>query len=56
MNLGCGFVDIALLASNCITPGATLWKLDKKLSSLVEQFGVHFERVHNAKTHPIRTR
>ena len=40
--LGCGFVDIALLASACITPNATLWTLDKKLLELAERFGVQF--------------
>lgn len=38
--LGCGFVDIALLASACITPDATLWTLDKKLLALATRFGV----------------
>ena len=40
--LGCGYVDIALLASACITPDATLWTLDKKLIELVKRFGVEF--------------
>ena len=38
--LGCGFVDIALLASTCITPDSTLWTLDKKLLALATRFGV----------------
>ena len=41
--LGCGFVDIALLASTCITPDTTLWTLDKKLSDLARRLGVQFE-------------
>ncbi len=41
--LGCGFIDIALLASACITPDAKLWTLDKKLASLANTFGVQFE-------------
>lgn len=41
--LGCGFVDIALLASTCITPDARLWTLDKKLTNLAERFDVQFE-------------
>jgi predicted nucleic acid-binding protein len=41
--LGCGFVDIALLASACITPDAMLWTLDKNLSELAKRFGVAFE-------------
>ena len=40
--LGCGFVDIALLASTCITPGALLWTLDKKLMDLAKRFDVQF--------------
>jgi predicted nucleic acid-binding protein len=40
--LGCGFVDIALLASTCITPDAALWTLDKKLMDLARRFGVQF--------------
>ncbi len=40
--LGCGFIDIALLASACITPSAALWTLDKKLADLAGQFGVRF--------------
>ena len=40
--LGCGFVDMALLASACITPDAAPWTLDKKLSSLARRFHVEF--------------
>ncbi len=40
--VGCGFVDIALLASACITPDARLWTLDKKLLDLARRFGVDF--------------
>jgi predicted nucleic acid-binding protein len=40
--LGCGFVDIALLASTCITPDTTLWTLDKKLMDLARRLGVQF--------------
>ncbi|WP_334189725.1 type II toxin-antitoxin system VapC family toxin [Noviherbaspirillum sp.] len=38
--LGCGLVDITLLASTLITPGAMLWTLDKRLASLAKRFGV----------------
>jgi predicted nucleic acid-binding protein len=38
--LGCGLVDMALLASTLITPGAELWTLDKRLASLAGRFGV----------------
>ena len=40
--LGCGFVGVALLASACITPDATLWTLDRKLMELAKRFGVEF--------------
>jgi len=40
--LGCGFVDIALLASTCITPDSALWTLDKKLMNLAGRFNVKF--------------
>jgi predicted nucleic acid-binding protein len=40
--LGCGFVDIALLASTCITPDATLWTLNEKLMDLARRFDVQF--------------
>jgi predicted nucleic acid-binding protein len=40
--LGCGFVDMTLLASTLITPGAVLWTLDKRLTSMAERFGVAF--------------
>lgn len=38
--LGCGLVDMVLLASTLITPGAELWTLDKRLATLSERFGV----------------
>lgn len=38
--LGCGLVDITLLASTLMTPGVALWTLDKHLSTLAERFGV----------------
>lgn len=39
--LGCGLVDLLLLASACITPGATLWTLDKRLAGLAARMGVY---------------
>lgn len=45
--LGCGLVDISLLASTLITPGAELWTLDKRLDELAERFGVaHLPTLH----------
>ena len=38
--LGCGWVDMTLLASTLITPGARLWTLDKRLAQLAGRFGV----------------
>jgi hypothetical protein len=38
--LGCGFVDLQLLASTLITPGVELWTTDKRLSALAQRFGV----------------
>jgi hypothetical protein len=38
--LGCGLVDMTLLASTLITPSAELWTLDKRLEVLAERFGV----------------
>lgn len=38
--LGCGIVDMNLLASTLITQGARLWTLDKRLDVLAERFGV----------------
>lgn len=41
--LGCGLVDMTLLASTLITPGATLWTLDKRLAALAERLGVAYQ-------------
>ncbi|MBP7647538.1 MAG: VapC toxin family PIN domain ribonuclease [Comamonas sp.] len=38
--LGCGWVDLVLLASTLITPNAELWTLDKRLAALCDRFGV----------------
>jgi predicted nucleic acid-binding protein len=38
--LGCGLVDMVLLASTLMTPGARLWTLDKRLETLAERFAV----------------
>jgi hypothetical protein len=37
---GCGLVDLVLLTSTLMTPGARLWSLDKRLATLAERFGV----------------
>jgi len=38
--LGCGLIDITLLASTLMTPSAKLWTLDKRLCNLAQRFGV----------------
>ena len=38
--LGCGLVDLVLLASTLMTPGIALWTLDKRLCALAERFKV----------------
>ena len=40
--LGCGLVDIILLASTLMTPDVELWTLDKRLSDLADRFGVMY--------------
>ncbi|WP_416398896.1 type II toxin-antitoxin system VapC family toxin [Allohahella sp. A8] len=41
--LGCGLVDISLLASTLITPGALLWTLDKRLAKLADGFAIAYQ-------------
>jgi hypothetical protein len=43
--LGCGLVDMTLLASTLVTPGAKLWSLDRPLVDLAARFGVAHEPV-----------
>jgi hypothetical protein len=40
---GCGAVDVALLASTLLTPGAKLWTADRSLASLALRMGVAFD-------------
>lgn len=37
--LGCGLVDMLLLASTLLTRGAQLWTLDRRLATLAGRFG-----------------
>jgi len=39
-DMGCGLIDLVLLASTLITPGGTLWTLDKRLAELARRYGV----------------
>jgi len=41
--LGCGLIDLQLLASVLITPGTKLWTLDKRLARLAERFNVAYQ-------------
>ena len=41
--LGCGVVDIMLLASALMTSGVELWTLDKRLRALAERFGIRYQ-------------
>lgn len=41
--LGCGLVDMSLLTSTLITPGAQLWTLDKRLADMAKRFGAAYQ-------------
>jgi predicted nucleic acid-binding protein len=41
--LGCGLVDLALLASALLTAGAQLWTQDKRLVQLARRFQIAYE-------------
>lgn len=40
---GCGLIDLTLLASTLITPGCSLWTLDKRLANLAGEMNVLFQ-------------
>ena len=40
--LGCGLIDLQLLASTMLTPYAKLWTLDKNLAKLAKRFDIHY--------------
>lgn len=40
--LGCGMVDVALLASTLLTPRTRLWTLDKRLAALADRYDVAY--------------
>jgi len=46
---GCGAIDIAILASVLLTPGALLWTLDKKLGLLAARLDVTFSAVSSQR-------
>lgn len=39
---GCGSSDLTLLASTLITPGASIWTLDKRLAQLAGELGIAY--------------
>ena len=41
--LGCGLVDMTLLASTLLITGARIWTLDKRLANLADRFGVAYQ-------------
>lgn len=41
--LGCGLVDMSLLASTLITPGARLWTLDRYLAATADRFDASYQ-------------
>jgi predicted nucleic acid-binding protein len=45
--LGCGLIDVTLLMSTLITPGATLMTADNRLAALADRFKV----LHRAALH-----
>ena len=50
--LGCGLVDMSLLASTLITPNAQIWTLDKRLLQLAIRFNVADLSLHWAYLAP----
>ena len=45
--LGCGLVDVALLASTLLTSGAALWTLDRRLVDLAARFHVAYQQTRH---------
>lgn len=41
--LGCGLVDLALVASTLLTPGAQVWTQDKRFMQLAQRFGIAYQ-------------
>lgn len=41
--LGCGLVDLVLLTSALLTPGARLWTQDQRLMRLATRFGIAYQ-------------
>jgi predicted nucleic acid-binding protein len=49
--VGCGIVDMFLLASTLMTPGVALWTLDRRLSALADRFGVMYRAARHCHCH-----
>lgn len=45
--LGCGLVDLSLLASTLITPKTQLWTLDKRLEEIAANFNVSYGQLRH---------
>ena len=43
---GVGYVDVHLLAAVLLTPGSTLWTLDKRLHEAATRIGVAMDALH----------
>lgn len=41
--MGCGIVDMMLLASTLMTPGVSFWTLDKRLAALADRMGIFYQ-------------
>lgn len=41
--LGCGLVDMCLLASTLVTPGTQMWTLDKHLAEMAGRFNAAYQ-------------
>ena len=44
--MGCGLVDLSLLASVLVTPQVQLWSMDKRLMELAERFKIAYWPTH----------
>lgn len=49
---GCGLIDMVLLASTLMTPGARLWTMDKRLAELAIRFNVAYLPSRTPKGEP----
>ena len=45
--LGCGLVELTLLASGLLTPGSRLWTQDKRLVQLAQRFNIAYQRARH---------